>query len=86
MRKHHGSTKNRGSKPCHHVDGSGAVDRKVMQSLEAIGVLEKVEDDEGGNAGKKGGRRISRGGRRDLDRIALQTIEADEEEDGDDDE
>ena len=60
MRKVHGSTKNRGSRPSHHVDASGAVDRNVMQSLEKIGVLERDED--------KGGRRITQSGQRDLDR------------------
>ena len=60
MRKVHGATRNRGSRPSHHVDASGSVDRKVMQSLEKIGVLEMDEE--------KGGRRISQGGRRDLDR------------------
>ena len=60
LRKVHGSTKNRGSRPSHHVDASGSVDRKVMQSLEKIGVLEQDED--------KGGRRITQGGQRDLDR------------------
>ena len=73
MRKAHGSTKNRGSRPSHHVDASGSVDRKVMQALEKIGVLETDED--------KGGRRITQAGRRDLDRIAMTTVE---EEEGDD--
>ncbi|KAL8850506.1 MAG: hypothetical protein Q9221_004554 [Calogaya cf. arnoldii] len=73
LRKVHGSTKNRGSRPSHHVDASGAVDRNVMRSLEAIGVLEKDDD--------KGGRRITQSGQRDLDRIALSTIQADDDED-----
>ena len=60
MRKVHGSTKNRGSRPSHHVDASGSVDRKVMQALENIGVLEKDEE--------RGGRRITQSGQRDLDR------------------
>ena len=60
MRKVHGSTKNRGSRPSHHVDASGSVDRKVMQSLEKIGILEQDEE--------KGGRRITQAGQRDLDR------------------
>ena len=60
LRKVHGSTKNRGSRPSHHVNASGAVDRHVMQSLEKIGVLEQDED--------KGGRRITQSGQRDLDR------------------
>ncbi|KLO87050.1 putative ribosomal protein S19.e, cytosolic [Fusarium fujikuroi] len=56
-----------------HVDASGSVDRKVMQALEKIGVLEQDED--------KGGRRITQAGQRDLDRIAQTTAEAEEEED-----
>ena len=60
LRKVHGSTKNRGSRPSHHVDASGSVDRKVMQALEKIGVLEQDEE--------KGGRRITQAGQRDLDR------------------
>ncbi|KAK1908898.1 40S ribosomal protein S19 [Pyrenophora teres f. teres] len=44
LRKVHGSTKNRGSRPSHHVDASGSVDRKVMQALEKIGVVEHDED------------------------------------------
>ena len=60
LRKVHGSTKNRGSRPSHHVDASGSVDRNILKSLEQIGVLEKDED--------KGGRRITQSGQRDLDR------------------
>ena len=60
LRKVHGSTKNRGSRPSHHVDASGSVDRKVLQALEKIGVLEQDEE--------KGGRRITQSGQRDLDR------------------
>ena len=60
LRKLHGSTKNRGSRPSHHADASGSVDRHVMQALEKIGVLEQDED--------KGGRRITQSGQRDLDR------------------
>lgn len=63
LRKVHGSTKNRGSRPSHHVDASGSVDRKVMQALEKIGVLEQDEE--------KGGRRITQSGQRDLDRKFL---------------
>jgi small subunit ribosomal protein S19e len=60
LRKVHGSAKNRGTRPSRHVDASGSVDRKIVQSLEKIGVLEKDED--------KGGRRITQAGQRDLDR------------------
>ncbi|KAL1596639.1 Protein component of the small (40S) ribosomal subunit [Paraconiothyrium brasiliense] len=69
------STKNRGSRPSHHVDASGSVDRKVLQSLEKIGVVEQDED--------KGGRRITQAGQRDLDRIAQTTLEAEEEDEDD---
>lgn len=60
LRKVHGSAKNRGSRPSHHVDASGSVDRKIVQALEKIGVVELDED--------KGGRRITEAGQRDLDR------------------
>ena len=58
------------------MDASGSVDRKVMQALEKIGVLEQDEE--------KGGRRITQAGQRDLDRIAQTTLEEEEGEDGDD--
>ena len=74
LRKVHGSTKNRGSRPCHHVDASGSVDRKVMQSLEKLGVLEQDEES------AKGGRRITQSGMRDLDRIAMGTVEEEDDE------
>ncbi|KAI2713478.1 hypothetical protein CBS147332_5218 [Penicillium roqueforti] len=73
LRKAHGSTKNRGSRPAHHVDASGSVDRKALQALEKIGVLEIDED--------KGGRRITQSGQRDLDRIAKTTVDEEEESD-----
>ncbi|KAK9479827.1 40S ribosomal protein S19 [Lipomyces japonicus] len=60
LNKLYGGTINRGSRPSHHRDASGSINRKVLQSLEKIGVLE---------AGKTG-RRISRAGQTDLDRIA----------------
>ncbi|KAH8556866.1 40S ribosomal protein S19-A [Umbelopsis sp. PMI_123] len=69
LRKLHGGRVNRGSRPSHHVDASGSVQRKVLQALEKVNVLEK--DD-------KGGRSISQDGRRDLDRIAMTLIEQDE--------
>ncbi|KAJ6441553.1 thioesterase-like superfamily domain-containing protein [Purpureocillium lavendulum] len=75
LRKVHGSAKNRGSRPSKHVDASGSVDRKVMQALEKIGVLEQDEE--------KGGRRITQAGQRDLDRIAQTTAEAEEEDEDD---
>jgi small subunit ribosomal protein S19e len=73
LRKVHGSTKNRGAAPAHHVDASGQVDRRVLQSLEKIGVVEIDEE--------KGGRRITQSGQRDLDRIAKTAVDEEEEED-----
>jgi small subunit ribosomal protein S19e len=73
--KAHGGTKNRGSRPSHHVDSSRNVDRKVMQALEKIGVLEQDEE--------KGGRRITQSGQRDLDRIALTVVDTGDEEEDD---
>lgn len=72
LRKVHGGQKNRGSRPSHHVNASGSVDRKVLQALEKIGIVEQ---------GPKGGRKISQAGQRDLDRIAQTTVESAEEED-----
>lgn len=60
LRKVHGTAKNRGVRPSKHIDASGSVDRKIVQALEKIGVLEHDED--------KGGRRITEAGQRDLDR------------------
>ncbi|KAI1114617.1 40S ribosomal protein S19 [Nemania sp. NC0429] len=75
LRKRHGTAKNRGVRPSHHVDASGSVDRKVLQALEKIGVVEQDEE--------KGGRRITQSGQRDLDRIAQTCAEAEEEEEED---
>jgi len=52
-------------------DTAGSVERKVMQGLEKIGVLEKDP---------RGGRRISQDGQRDLDRIATAVLESQREE------
>lgn len=46
------------------------MERKVLQSLEKIGVLEQ---------NKAGGRTVTRTGRRDLDRIAAEALQGDEE-------
>ena len=67
-----GSAKNRGTRPSRHVDASGSVDRKVVQALEKIGILEQDEE--------KGGRRITQAGQRDLDRIAQTVAETGEDE------
>lgn len=69
LNKLYGGAVNRGGAPARHVDASGSVNRRVLQALEKIGVLE---------ISPKGGRRISDNGQRDLDRIAAQTLEDEE--------
>lgn len=66
LNKVYGCSKNRGFRPHKHVDASGSINRRVLQALEKLGVLE---------ISPKGGRRITDNGRRDLDRIAAQTLE-----------
>jgi small subunit ribosomal protein S19e len=69
LKKVHGTAINRGNRPSHHRDCSGSVQRKVVQSLEKLGVLEKSDN---------GGRKITEQGQRDLDRIAT-SLTADDE-------
>lgn len=71
LKRIHGGSKNRGVRPSHHKDGSGSINRKVLQALEEIGVVEQAE---------RGGRRITATGQRDLDRIAASTLEELEDE------
>eukprot|EP00039_Didymoeca_costata_P017903 m.331310 g.331310 ORF g.331310 m.331310 type:complete len:143 (+) comp16698_c0_seq1:61-489(+) len=66
LTKVYGGAQDRGAKPSRHVDGSGSVARAVMKSLEGIKVLE---------AHPNGGRRITRTGQQDLDRIALLVVD-----------
>jgi len=63
-------------RPSHHYRGSGSVDRKAIQALEKLQILELDED--------AGGRRITAQGQRDLDRIALTVAEAAADEDSSD--
>ncbi|KAI5476924.1 40S ribosomal protein s19 [Pseudohyphozyma bogoriensis] len=78
LQKLHGQSANRGNRPSHHTESSGSVERKILQALEKIGVLEKDT--------ANGGRRISQDGQRDLDRIASAIVEAQREEAEEDDE
>jgi len=71
LKKTYGGRKNRGNRPSHHADCSGSVQRKVLQSLEKLGVLEKDE---------RGGRKITQVGQRDLDRIATSIVNGDGDE------
>ena len=75
--KLHGGPDNRGFRPAKHAPASGSVQRKAVQALEAIGVLEKDP---------KGGRRISQDGMRDLDRIAMACLEKERAAEDDDEE
>lgn len=77
LRKLHGGAANRGFRPAQHAEASGSVQRKVVQALEAIGVLEKDP---------KGGRRISQDGMRDLDRIAVACLEKQQEDESEEEE
>lgn len=52
--------------PAHHGKGSEAVQRKAIQALESIKVLDKDL--------KNGGRRITPLGQKDLDRIAASVL------------
>ncbi|GBL48771.1 putative ribosomal protein S19E [Candidozyma auris] len=70
LNKLYGGSINRGFRPHKHADASGSINRKVVQALEKIGVVE---------ISPKGGRKISENGQRDLDRIAAQTLEEDDE-------
>lgn len=71
LAKLHGGRNRRGNRPSHHADASTNVQRKICQSLEKIGVLEKSDN---------GGRKISQDGQRDLDRIATAVAETQREE------
>ncbi|EJU03379.1 40S ribosomal protein S19 [Dacryopinax primogenitus] len=77
LTKLHGGRNRRGNRPSHHADASASIQRKVCQSLEKIGVLEKAPD---------GGRRISQDGQRDLDRIATSVVETMREEEEEEEE
>jgi len=67
LRHRYGGRVNRGTRPSHHALSSGSVERKALQALEKLKVLEKDSE---------GGRRITSDGMRDLDRIAGQVAKA----------
>ncbi|HJJ44954.1 MAG: 30S ribosomal protein S19e [Methanocorpusculum sp.] len=60
MRTVYGGMQDNGSKPSHFRKGSGSIARKVMQQLEAAGLIEKVP----------AGRAVTAKGRKFLDGIA----------------
>jgi small subunit ribosomal protein S19e len=67
LRLVYGGRKNNGCRPSHHSDASGSINRKALQALEKLRILQKDA---------KGGRRISSEGQRDLDHIAVSIINA----------
>ena len=79
FRKHYGGrNKRKGAVPEHFAKASGGLIRHILIQLESEGLVEKYE-------GKKGGRKITGQGQRDLDLIAgrINTME-DEVEDEED--
>jgi len=60
--------KRNGVRPSHFCRSSSGIARKVLQSLEQMKLIEKVENNNG--------RRLTSQGRRDLDRIAAQVKQA----------
>ena len=73
-----GRNKRRGVAPEHFAKASGGLIRHILIQLESEGLVEKYE-------GKKGGRKITSTGQRDLDLIAgrIQAAEEPEEEEDD---
>src|SRR5947199_1422496 len=41
LRVVHGNRKNNGSRPSHHADASGSINRKALQALEKLKILQK---------------------------------------------
>jgi small subunit ribosomal protein S19e len=64
LRSYFGGRKGRGHKPARFRKASGAIIRKILQQLEASGLIEKNQNKEG--------RKISNKGRKFLDRIAYE--------------
>merc|ERR1719340_127030 len=67
MTKIYGVRRNNGSCPSHWRRGSGSIARKGLQALEQLKLVEKDAN---------GGRKLTSQGRRDLDRIAAQIVQA----------
>jgi ribosomal protein S19E (S16A) len=65
LRKKFGDTQHRGPRVNKFVKASGAIIRHIIKQFVAIGVFEKSTD---------GGRKITKEGMRDCDRIAARTL------------
>merc|ERR1719221_1569966 len=72
FRKIYGGQQRRGTCTSKFRKGSGKIVRYCMQQLEEIGMMEVDE--------KTGGRRITPEGQREMDTVAVQTLEPEEEE------
>eukprot|EP00392_Amoebophrya_sp_AT5.2_P010091 g10144.t1 len=73
FRKVYGSQQRRGTCKPHFCKSGGKIIRYCMQQLEEIGILEVDE--------KTGGRKITPEGQREMDTVAVQTLEEDDDED-----
>lgn len=70
--KIYGGRQRRGTRPSHFCRASGSVARHVLKTLETIKYAEKVSSGEGA----KGGRQLTKTGRKNLDTIAYQVAKA----------
>lgn len=73
FRKVYGSQKRRGVCTNHFGKGSGKIIRYCMQQLEEMGIVEIDEEN--------GGRRITPEGQREMDTVAVQITDEDDEDD-----
>ncbi|CAD7936413.1 unnamed protein product [Amoebophrya sp. A25] len=71
FRKVYGGQQRRGTCTSHFRKSSGKIVRYCMQQLEEMGIVEIDE---------KGGRKVTPEGQREMDTVAVQTLEEDEEE------
>ncbi|KAG5191823.1 ribosomal protein S19e [Tribonema minus] len=69
LTKAFGSVERRGTRTNHHARASGGLIRHILQQLETMSVVEKTET---------GGRKVTREGQQDLDRIAGAVSRGDE--------
>jgi len=65
LRDRYGGGKTKGNQPNHHGRGSEAIQRKALQQLEIMGIIQKMST---------GGRKLTVKGQQDLDRIAATMI------------
>jgi len=79
LRKAYGGQQRRGTCTNKYAKSSGKIIRYCMQQLEEIGIIEIDETE-----GKKGGRILTEEGQREMDTVAVQAAEMEDEEDSDD--